>query len=121
MNSFWAMVLYAIQCDILHNVRAMFSAGPGVLIFGPVFVSVHNCLQFTPSLWKAHILDMKYFIFYFYCFRVQDQWLKFQPGHMLTFAGAQIRSCTAQLHFFHVHNVCLYLTPLFFVDVVEYF
>lgn len=50
-EQFLAMVLYAIQCDILHNVGAMFSAAPGILIFGPVFfVSVHNCLQFTPCL-----------------------------------------------------------------------
>ena len=50
-EQFLAMVLYAIQCDILHNVGAMFSAAPGILIFGPVFfVSVHNCLQFTARL-----------------------------------------------------------------------
>jgi len=57
------MVLYAIQCDILHNVGAMFSAAPGILIFGPVIV--HSCMQFTPSLWKAKILDRLNFILLF--------------------------------------------------------
>jgi hypothetical protein len=41
-----------------------------------------------------------YFISYFYFFQIRDPWLKFQPVHMLAFAGAQIRSCIAQLHLF---------------------
>jgi len=62
------MVLYAIQCDILHNVGAKFSAAPGILIFGPVIVSVHSCMQFTPSLWKAKILDMKFYLIFYFAF-----------------------------------------------------
>ena len=37
MDSFLAVVLYAIKCDMLHNAGAMFSAAPGIQIFGPVF------------------------------------------------------------------------------------
>jgi len=58
------------------TVLVLFSAAPGILIFGTVFVvSVHNGLQFRPSLWKAKISDRCNFIVHFYCFWIQGQWL----------------------------------------------